>query len=179
VGFHNKAACNSTPPDDIGMFDMSQATFNATTNQWTTPAFLIQSITGTALNGIDSMSVESKNHLAMVTAGDNNIGVLQLPAASGGNSASLAVTDWVNANMPNDPDGVAWNGWGAPDGVATYVSPNTGKVIGVLMNNPSGGAGSTYLALIDMNALLAAPRDNAHQIFTPIASPIVTFVKIK
>ena len=180
VSFHNKATCNATPPDDIAMFDMSQATFNATTHEWTTPSFLIQSITGTALNGIDSISVESKNHLAMLSGGDNNIGVLQLPAASGGNSASLAVTDWVNANMPNDPDGVAWSGWGEPNGVATYVSPNTGKVIGVLMNNPAGGGGSTYLALIDMEALLAAPRDTPpHQILTPISSPIVTFVKIK
>jgi hypothetical protein len=179
VSFHNKATCNSTPPDDIAMFDMSQATFNATTHQWTTPSFLIQSITGTALNGIDLISVESKNDLAMVGAGDNNIGVLQLPTASGGNSASLAVTDWVNAVMPSDPDGVVWNGWGGPNGVATYVSPNTGKVIGVLMNNPAGGGGSTYLALIDMNALLLATRDNAHQILTPISSPIVTFVKIK
>jgi len=180
VSFHTKSTCFNSPADDIAMFDMSQATFNATTHQWTTPSFLIQSITGTALNGIDSISVESKNHLAMVTAGDNNIGVLQLPTASGGNSASLAVTDWVNALMPMDPDGVAWNGWGEPDGVATYVSPNTGKVIGVLMNNPAGGGGSTYLALIDMNALLAAPRDTPpHQILGSIPAGIVTFVKIK
>lgn len=180
VSFHTKSTCFNAPPDDIAMFDMSQATFNATTHQWTTPAFLFQSITGTALNGIDSISVESKNHLAMVSAGDNNIGVLQLPAASGGNSASLAVTDWVNAQMPMDPNGVAWNGWGEPDGVATYVSPNTGKVIGVLMNNPAGGGGSTYLALIDMSALLAAPRDTPpHQILGPIPAGIVTFVKIK
>ena len=124
--------------------------------------------------------METTSHLAMVAAGDNNIGVLKLPTAAGGNSASLAITDYVNAQMPNDPDGVAWNGWGEPDGVATYVSPNTGKVIGVLMNNPAAGTGSTYLALIDMEALLKAPRDNAHQILSaPISSPIVTFVKIK
>ncbi|HVN29753.1 MAG TPA: hypothetical protein VMT64_14755 [Candidatus Binataceae bacterium] len=179
VTFHTKADCFNSPPDDIAMFDLSQASFSASKGTWTTPAILFQSITGTALNGIDAISVESNSHLAMVSAGDANIGVLQLPTASGGNSASLAVTDWVNAVMPNDPDGAQWAGWGEPNGVATYVSPNSGKVIGVLMNNPANQNGSTFLALIDMQALLAAPRDNAHQIFAPIASPIVTFVKIK
>jgi hypothetical protein len=180
VSFHNKSDCFSAPPDDIAMFDLTQAKFSPSMHTWTTPAMLIQSITGTALNGIDAISVESNDHLALVANGtDNNIGVLQLPAASGGNSASLAITDWVNAQMPSDPDRAQWVGWGEPNGIATYVSPNTGKPIGVLMNNPAGGGGSTYLALIDMEALLNAPRDNAHQIFTPIASPIVTFVKIK
>jgi hypothetical protein len=180
VSFHTKSECFNAPPDDIEMFDLSQASFNAGAHTWTTPAFLVQSISGTALNGIDSLSVESANHLAMVSAGDNNIGVLQLPAAAGGNSASLAITDWVNALMPNDPDGVVWNGWGEPNGVATYVSPNTGKVMGVLMNNPSGGGGSTYLALIDMQALLNAPRDTPpHQILGAIPAGIVSFIKIK
>jgi hypothetical protein len=180
VSFHTKSDCFNSPPDDIEMFDLSQASFNAGAHTWTTPASLVQSITGTAINGIDSISVESTSHLAMVTAGDNNIGVLQLPTASGGNNVSLTITDWVNALMPNDPDGAVWSGWGEPNGVATYVSPNTGKVMGVLMNNPAGGAGSTYLALVDMQALLAAPRDTPpHQNLGAIPAGIVTFVKIK
>jgi hypothetical protein len=186
VSFHTKPTCFDAPPNDIAMFDMSQATFDNVNNVWDTPSKTIQSITGTGLNGIDPISVESTNHLALVSAGDNNFGVLALPVKSGP-GVTLAISDWANALMPNDPDGVAWAGWHEPNGLTTYVSPNTGKVMGVLMNNPmtSGNfSGSTYLALIDMNGLLKATRDpiNAHKVDSTVnlqGSGLLTFVKIK
>ena len=186
VTFHTKAPCFNAPPDDIAMFDMSQATFDNTADTWDTPSKTIQSITGTGLNGIDPISVESTNHLALVSAGDNNFGVLALPTTSG-HGTTLTISDWANALMPNDPDGVTWVGWHEPNGLTTYVSPNTGKVMGVLMNNPmtSGNySGSTYLALIDMKGLLNAKRDpiSAHKVDGSVdlqASGLVTFIKIK
>lgn len=183
VTFHTKAACFNDPPDDIAMFDMSKATFNSITHTWNTPNTLIQSITGTGLNGIDPIAVDSHTHLALVSAGDNNFGVLVLPTST----ASLTITDWVNALMPNDPSNVAWSGWHSPGGLATYVSPTTGKVIGVLMNNPSssgGYTGSTYLALVDMQGLLNATRDptSAHKVDGSVnltSSGLVTFIQVK
>jgi hypothetical protein len=186
VTFHPQANCFAAPPDDIAMFDMSQATFNDSTSFWDTPSKTIQSITGTGLNGIDPISVESTNHLALVSAGDNNFGVLALPVKSGPGT-TLAISDWVNGLMPNDPDGVTWAGWHDPDGLTTYVSPNTGKAMGVLMNNPTTNGnytGSTYLALIDMNGLLEAMRDptSAHKVDSSVnleSSGLLTFIKIK
>jgi len=189
VTFHTKSACFRSPPNDIAMFDMSRATFNNTNHTWDTPSTLIQSITGTGLNGIDPISVDSNSHLALVSAGDNNFGVLVLPTTSGV-GANLAITDYINALMPNDPDGNPWVGWDIPNGLATYVSPNSGKVIGVMMNHPMSGGmffGSTYLALVDMQGLLnPALRDkspgNGHKIdrgVNLLTSGLVSFVKVK
>jgi hypothetical protein len=183
VTFHTKSDCFNDPPDDIAIFDMSQATFNNTNGTWNTTNTLIQSITGTGLNGIDPIAVDSTTHLALVSAGDNNFGVLVLPTST----ASLAITDWVNALMPKDPSSMPWAGWHSPGGLATYISPNTGKVMGVLMNNPSASGvyyGSTYLALIDMEGLLNATRDptNAHKVDGSVnltSSGLVTFVEVK
>jgi hypothetical protein len=195
VTFHTPSDCFNAPPDDIAMFDLSQAVFTLGTagnpNTWTTPLTAIQSITGTGLNGIDPISVEAVHHLALVSAGDNNFGVLQLPSASG-SGASLTIPDWVNAQMPNDPNNVSWAGWHQPDGLATYVSPNTGKVMGVLMNNPMTNGvftGSTFLAIVDMDDLLnpaVTSRDpspgNGHKVdgsVNLVTSGIVRFVKVQ
>jgi hypothetical protein len=196
VTFHTPSDCFDSPPDDIAMFDLSQATFALGTadsaNTWTTPSAAIQSITGTGLNGIDPISVQSFHHLALVSAGDNNFGVLQLPSASGAGNPLTAssITDWVNALMPNDPNGVAWTGWHEPNGLATYVSPNTGHVMGVMLNNPqtSGSyTGSTYLAIVDMDDLLLPMyRDtspgNGHKVDSSVnllTSGLVRFVRVQ
>jgi hypothetical protein len=191
VTFHTPPGCFNAPPDDIAMFDLSRVIFNNTTHTWDIPvgASLIQSISGTGINGIDPISVDASSHLALVSSSDNNFGVLALPTASGV-GANLAISDWVNALMPNSPDETPWAGWHQPGGLTTYVSPNTGKVMGVLMNNPSASGvyyGSTYLALIDMQGLLnPALRDpspgNGHKVNNTVdlvGSGLVTFVQIR
>jgi hypothetical protein len=190
VTFHTPSDCFNAPPNDIAMFDLSQVVFTAGTNgaanTWDTPSKTIQAITGTALNGIDPISVESVHHLALVAAGDNNFGVLQLPASSG-LGTTLSIPDWVNASMPNDPNAVPWVGWHQNNGLATYVSPNTGKVMGVLMNNPMTNGqftGSTYLAIVDMDGLLTATRDTfeTHKVAATVdllATGLVRFVKVQ
>ena len=192
VTFHTPSPCFNAPPNDIAMFDMSQAVFTpgsmGSPNTWDTPSKAFQAITGTPLNGIDPISVEPNSHLALVSAGDNSFGVLQLPTASGAGNplSSTSITDWVSASMPNDPNSVAWQGWHQPNGLATYFSPNSSKAIGVLMNNPGGG-GPTYLAIVDMQGLLnPAIRDtspgNGHKVDSSVnllTSGLVTFVKAR
>jgi len=188
VTFHTPSTCFNAPPDDIAMFDLSQVVFTpGTPNTWDTPSKAIQSITGTGLNGIDPISVESTHHLALVSAGNNNFGVLVLPSASGAGNPALSgtsITDWVNALMPNDPNNVAWAGWHQPSGLSTYVSPNTNKVMGVMMNNPSATTGPTFLAIVDMDDLLTALRDpsNAHKVDSSVnlvTSGLVRFVPVQ
>ena len=94
--------------------------------------------------------------------------------------------------MPNDPNNVAWAGWHQPNGLATYVSPNTGKVMGILMNNPQLNGlftGSSYLAIVNMDDLLnpaLIARDpspsNGHKAdgsVDLVGSGIVRFVKVQ
>jgi len=162
---------------------MSQVVFTAgSPNTWDTPSKSIQSITGTPLNGIDLISVEPNSHLALVSnSSDNTFGILVLPSASGASNplSSTSITDWVTAGMPNDPSNVGWTGWTEPNGLATYISPNSGKAIGMLMNNPGSG-GPTYVALVDMQGLLNATRDptNSHKVDSSVnLANFITFVK--
>jgi hypothetical protein len=186
VTFHTKSACFGAPPDDIAMFDMSQIQFTTGTmgnpNTWNTPSKAVQSITNTPLNGIDAISVEPNSHLALVAnSSDSTFGILVLPTASGAGNplSSTSITDWVTAGMPNDPSGAPWTGWSEPNGLATYISPNSGKAIGVLMNNPGSG-GPTYVALVDMEGLVKATRDptNVHKVDSSVnLANYITFVK--
>ena len=173
VSFHTPADCVATPPNAIALFDMSQATFTPgvgnASGTWDTAGKQVQLLTDLDLNGIDPISVESADHVAIVGGGTQLFGALQLPTTSG--SGTPAVTDWVSANMPNDPAGNPWNGWSLPNGLATYLSPNSSKPMAILLNSLRGNGGirtgaGPYLAVVDINAILALPRENmgGHQV---------------
>ena len=187
VTFHTPSACFGSPPNDIALFDLTQASFNAGTHLWSTTGEAIQALTGIGLNGIDPISIQSSNHLAIVSGGSTAFGALALPATSG--TGNPAIVDWVGANMPNDPNGAAWVGWPTPDGLATYVSPTSSKPMGVMMN-VGAGSGPTFLAIVDLQALLntaTTKRDpvNTHHVDSSvdgqalITNGIVKFVRIQ
>jgi hypothetical protein len=185
VTFHTPADCFSNPIEDIALFDMTQATFSA--GLWDTPGKTIQTLPGIGLNGIDPISIEPTNHVAILSGGDNAFGALRLPSSSG--SGVPMIPDYVGASMPNDPSGAAWVGWHQPDGLTTYVSPTTNTPMGVMMNNGMSGGkaiGPTYLAIVDIEKLLAATRDpsagNQHKVDSSVnllTNGIVRFVKVQ
>ena len=185
VTFHTPADCFSNPIEDIALFDMSQATFSG--GIWDTPGKSVQTLSGIGLNGIDPISIEANNHVAIVSGGSDAIGALRLPYSSG--AGVPMIPDYVGASMPNDPSGVAWLGWHQPDGLATYVSPSTKTPMGVMMNNGMSGGnaiGPTYLAIVDLEKLLTAPRDpsagNQHKVDTTVdlvKTGVVRFVKVQ
>jgi hypothetical protein len=194
VSFHTPPNCQNTPANTVALFDMTQATFTPGTagasGTWDTPGKQIQALTDFSVNGVDVISIEPTNHLAIVAGGAAPFGALELPKTSG--TGTPAITDWVSANMPNDPDGTPWNGWSLPDGVATYVSPNTGKTTGLMLNSLVNGSSvrtgiARYAALVDINALLALPRDqvNGHQVLGTsdgqalVTNNVVKFVLVR
>jgi hypothetical protein len=59
-----------------------------------------------------------------------------------------------------------------PHPVTTYISRNTGKAYGVLIDGPP-----SYLAVIDLDGLLKAPRSGPH-VVTSLPTGVVTFVKV-
>jgi hypothetical protein len=114
-------------------------------------------------------------HLAIVTGenGGNQFGVLQLPSTSG--TGTPAFVDYAAATLPNTPDSNAFSEGFEPHQVTSYTSPNTGKPYGLLV-----GAPPNYVAVIDLQALLSAPRTAGTHTVDPsydlIAHGVVRYV---
>jgi hypothetical protein len=89
------------------------------------------------------------------------------------------VVDWVSFTVPNDPTGAPWSEGFDPHTVTSYVSPNSGKALAVLGNFSFTGttSGPTFLAIVDLQGLLNAPR-TGHVVNSPLPAGLVTFVAL-
>ena len=188
VTFRSRSDCTGpNTVEDIGLFDLSQATFTAGSpaGTWDTPGKQIETLSELQQdfeNGITGIAVVSPQHLAVIAdrregSGGVGFGALRLPATSG--SGTPAIVDWVQANMPNDPKGKAWQMSFMPNGVAAYTSPNTGRAMGVVMNEAR-----TFVAVVDLEGLLDATRQmgTSHTLSSSVdlaGSGIVRFVSIR
>src|SRR5205823_679154 len=97
--------------------------------------------------------------------------------------------DWVAATLPNPPDcpnqttcpapgAQIWSQGLDPHTVTAYVSPNIGRAY-ALMANGGNHARPTWVAAVDMQALLAAPRSPAHTVdpnYDLIANKVVRYI---
>lgn len=164
--------------------DLTQATFTPgaapSPGTWTAPSQLQNFPEFESFDaGTNGIAVAPGTHLGIVTGefGGNLEGVIQLPATSG--SGTPAVVDWVSFTVPNDPSGAAWSEGDDPHTVTAYVSPNSGKAFGVLGNLSFSATtfGPTFLAIVDLQGLLNAPR-TGHVVNTPLPAGLVTFVPI-
>jgi hypothetical protein len=154
--------------------DLTQAVFTpGTPGTWTDAASQFQNFPEFVpfSAGTNGIAVAPGTHLAIVTGefGGNLEGVIQLPATSG--SGTPAVVDYVAFTVPNLPNETAWSEGFDPHTVTAYVSPNTHKAYAVLENDDF-----TFVAIIDIQAMLSAPRTGAHTVTNPIPAGIVTFV---
>jgi hypothetical protein len=123
--------------------------------------------------GTNGIAVAPGTHVAVVAGefGGAGFGAVRLPASSG--SGTPTVVDYVAANIPNDPSGRAWLMGLDPHTLTAYKSPNSGKPIAVITNDIR-----TFVALVDLEGLLAAPRDpGTHKASLPLP-PVVTFVAL-
>lgn len=166
--------------DSLYITDLTQATFTAgTPGTWTAPQ-QVQSLPELASlsDGTNGIAVAGNSHLGIVTGefGGNAFAALQLPAASG--SGTPAVVDYAAAVLPNTPDGSIFQQGRDPHTVTAYVSPNNGKAYAVMANGYSGPP--TYLAVIDLQALLSAPRTTGTHTVDPtydlIANHVVSYI---
>jgi hypothetical protein len=153
--------------------DLTQAVFTAgTPGTWTDTAAQTQNFPEfTFAAGTNGIAVAPGSHLGIVTGefGGNLEGVIQLPATSG--TGTPAVTDWVSFLVPNLASGSPWSEGFDPHTVTAYVSPNDGKAFGVLENGDF-----SFLAVVDLQGLLAAPRTGAHVVTEPLPAGLVTFI---
>ena len=92
--------------------------------------------------------------------------------------------DYAVAIMPNDPGGYTFSIGCDPHTVSAYVSPVSGKATGLVTDNGAVACynfgAPQYVALIDLQGLLAAPRvsgtHNVDPSYNLAAHNLVTFV---
>jgi hypothetical protein len=180
--------------------DLTQATFSPGSSPpiWSTlnqvqvlpefdPTFgyFSNGITGIATAfGANEVFLEDEFGTASVGAG---IGVIKLPATSG--FGTPAAQDWVVAHMPTTPDNASWNMTHDPHGLVAArlnlaitsggLGQGTGfKGFGFIVNNER-----TYLGVVDLDGLLAAPRsaNDAHQLdpnYQLLQNNLITYVAV-
>jgi hypothetical protein len=159
---------------DLYIADLTQAVFTpGTPGTWTDTAAQTQNFPEFAAleNQTNGIAVAPGSHLGVVTGefGGNVEGVIQLPATSG--TGTPAVVDWVSFIVPNIPSGGLWAEGKDPHSVTAYVSPNDSKAFAVLENSDF-----SFLAVVDLQGLLSAPRTGLHVVTEPLPAGVVTFI---
>jgi hypothetical protein len=157
--------------------DLTQASFTPGTDgapgTWTDAASALVNFPEfeSLAAGTCGIAVAPGTHLAMVTGefGGNLEGIVELPSTSG--SGTPAFPDYVAFTMPAPPTEEGWSQGFDPHTVTAYVSPNSKKAYGVLENGDF-----SYVAIVDLQGLLSAPRTGAHTVTSPIPAGLVTFV---
>jgi hypothetical protein len=162
----------------IFLADLKQATFTGST--WTAPnSFVNVPEFNSLAAGASAVAVApGSTHLGVVAGeyGGNAIGVIKLPATSGSGTPALA--DWVLAYLPGTPDGNGFYNGYDPHTTTAYTSPNSQKAYGLAATWATGTP--AYLAVVDLEAMLNAPRTGAHTVSSAVnlvTSGIVRYVK--
>lgn len=170
--------------NQLFLANLNKATYSTSgsTPTWDAPS-QIQTLHGfgTFTAGTTGIAVAPGAHVALLEDefGTTGFGAIELPSKAG--SGAPSATDWVTAVMPNDPSGAGWEMPLDPHGLTAYMSPNSGKPIGLIFN-----LSRTYMAQVDINALLAATRAGstgsaAHEVSSSVnllTTGIVTFIKL-
>ncbi len=159
---------------DLYIADLTQAVFTpGPPSTWSDTASQVVNFPefDTMAAGTCGIAVAPGTHLGVVTGefGGNLEGVIQLPATSG--SGMPDFVDYVAFTVPSTPSDTQWSMGYDPHTVTAYVSPNTKKAYAVLQNDDF-----SYLAVVDLQAMLSAPRTGAHTVTSPIPAGIVTFI---
>jgi hypothetical protein len=165
---------------ELYITDLTQATFTpGSPGTWTAPGqFVNFPEFGEFAAGTDGIAVAPGAELAIVTGefGGDAFGIVQLPATSG--TGTPAFVDYAAAVLPALPGGGSFEQGLDPHTVTAYVSPTSGKAFGLMANGYF--TAPTYVAVIDMAALLAAPRLSGTHTVDPaydlIAHGVVVYV---
>lgn len=157
--------------------DLTQAKFTPSTGTapgtWTAPN-QIQDFTPAFANfsaGTTGITVAPGTHVGILEDefGTTAFAAFRLPSTAG--KGTPTVQDWVSASMPNDPTGASWVMSLDPHGLTAYMSPNSGKAIGLIMNIQR-----TFVAVVDIEGLLSAKRTAGTHVVDPTVNLVTTGV---
>jgi hypothetical protein len=147
--------------NNVFVADLTQATFTpgSPAGTWTAPHSTLTMVTNYGFSaGTSGISVApGSTHLGVVTGefGGSSFAVLALPSTSG--SGTPAIGDYAVARIPNSTTcGGLFESGLDPHTVTAYTSPNNGKAFAVFAGYSGGGP--ICLAVVDLAAVLAAPR---------------------
>lgn len=138
---------------NVFLADLTQATFTpgSPSGTWSAPSQLENFPEFLGLEvGTCGIAVAAGSHIAEVAGefGGSGFGAIQLPSTSG--TGTPAAVDYIECNVPNDPNNNPWNLGADPHTSTAYTSPNTGDAIALFEN----AAPPTFLAAVDMTKLL-------------------------
>jgi hypothetical protein len=149
--------------------DLTQATFSGTS--WTAP-FNFQTFPEFSAFqfGTNAIAIASSWHMGAVSGefGSATFGAFVLPSKGG--SGTPVVSDWVEAALPDTPDLKPWKMGKDPHTLTAYTSPTSGLPYAVFEDDATQDGTRTFLAIVDLQALLALPRSGGHT----VAAPLVT-----
>jgi len=148
---------------NVPMADLNQATFTpgsgGSIGTWSSPHAVVP-LAGSFSAGTSGISVAPGSaHLGVVTGefGGQAFAVLQLPTTPATGGTVPSITDYVYVpSLPNTPDGISFSAGFDPHTITAYTSPNDGKPYALIADWATGTP--TYVAVIDLQALMAAPR---------------------
>jgi hypothetical protein len=176
------ALASSEFTSNVVLADLTQANFTlGSPNSWiagsSNSGANVITLPGTVFSaGTCGISVaQGTAHLAIVTGefGGNSFAVLQLPSNSGSGMPNLKDWAYVSSSVfPNEPDGSFFSAGFDPHTVTAYVSPNSGKAIAFMASSSPPNC----LAVIDMAAVMGAPRASDGHTVTSLPSGAVSFV---
>jgi hypothetical protein len=174
--------------DSIFLVDLNQVTFSGTS--WSagtaaTPGFNFVPIpqfaaltNNTDEAGTAGVAVVAQGTHVGVVAGEFGGGTflaIALPTTSG--TGTPVLKDYVVATIPSTPtDNLPWSLGADPHTLTAYMSPNSGQPYAVFEDDidvlTTVDGARTFLAVVDLNALLARPRSAAdsHQLATPLGA---------
>lgn len=172
---------------NVILADLSQSSFTpgvgGSIGTWSAPSKVV-TLNGSFSAGTNGISVApGSSHLGVVTGefGGQSLAVLQLPSttATGGTVPGLVDYAYV-VTLPNTPDGQSFSAGFDPHTITAYTSPNDGKPYALIADWVSGTP--SYVAVIDLQALIAAPRvPGSHSVdltaFNLLTSGAVRYVK--
>jgi hypothetical protein len=151
--------------NQIFLTDLTRATFPSS-GTWMAP-FQFQAIDAFSTFGFgtNAIAVASNSHLGVVSGefGTDSFGLFVLPSTSGSGTTPPALVDWVESSLPSTPDdNLPWVMGKDPHTLTAYTSPNApGNQYAVFADDQFDQNGNrTFLAIVDMQALLKLPRIN-------------------
>jgi len=136
---------------------------------------------GSCAYPLTDIAVDSSSHIALFMAefcsgsSKGSMGVLRMPTSS---TATLVPGDYVFSTIPA-PSSVSWTNPGDPHGLGVFTLSSSSKHYGLLLNGDK-----TSLAVVDLEALLAAPRDpsDANAVnpsYDLVANKVMAFYSVK
>ncbi len=137
--------------------------------------------------GAAELAIASGLHQAIIADEDstNAFGVLQLPTSA--LKGAPSIQDYAVAQMPNDPSGTQWSTGSGAHAVTAAVL-NASLSGGAVVSGGTKGlaflfnSNSTYIAVVDLEALLKAPRQSGTHTVEPtydlLGNNVVVFAPI-